>query len=276
MRTSERFRSLLQRFIKEYSINARDGFESRWSQVKPDIYEKHMHEAVGGLLARQATLSIEMAKSPHMWNGHIAPLVLRSMVDAYITLGWILKEPKKRSPKYILYGLGQEKLYIEYLEQDLTEADDSDEGKAIREMLKIRKAWLNSQLAEWATEVNVGSWSGITTREMAQDIGRESIYKFSYVPFSGPAHNMWQHVGVYNMKPCANPMHKHHFVPSIRNAPFEPDFMYRSAKYLALTYTLFDSKMHITSNVPLPIDFFIGHKLFNDPGRRKKQGPRKK
>jgi hypothetical protein len=273
---NKRSKSLLQQFIREYSANAQEGFESRWSQVKPNIYKRHMHEAIGGLLARQATLSIEMVKSPYMWNGHIAPIVLRSMVDGYITLGWILKEPEERSKKYILYGLGQEKLFVEYLEQDLSEDEDSREQNAMREMVKARKAWLNSQLAEWATEVNVGSWSGMTTREMAQDIERESIYKFAYMPFSGPAHNMWQHVGIYNMKPCTNPMHKHHFVPSIRKAPFEPDFMYRSAKYLTLSYTLFDSKMHVTSNVPLPMDFFIGHKLFNDPERRKKPGPRKK
>jgi hypothetical protein len=267
---SERFNSLLQRFIEEYSANARQGFESRWSQVKPDIYKRHMHEAIGALLARQATLSIEMAKSPYMWNGHIAPLVLRSMVDAYITLGWILKEPEERSTKYILYGLGQEKLFVEYLEQDLREDEDSREQKAMHEMVKWKKAWLNSQLAEWSTEVNVGSWSGMTAREMAQDIERESIYKFAYVPFSGPVHNMWQHVGVYNMEPCTNAMHKYHFVPSIRKAPFEPDYMYRSSKYLTITYELFDSKMNVKSDVTLPTDFFIGHPLWGSTKRKKR------
>jgi hypothetical protein len=219
-----------------------------------------MHEAIGGLLARQATLSIEMAKSPSMWNGHIAPLVLRCMVDAHINLAWILNDPKARTEKYIRYGLGQEKLYIEYLEEGL--GDDSEEDKAIREMVKVRKSWLNSQLAEWATEVNVGSWSDMNTREMAKDIGRESLYRFSYVPFSGPTHNMWQHVGIYNMKPCANPMHKNHVVPSIREVPLDPDFMYRSSKYVSLTYELFDSKMNVKSDVTLPIDFFLEHRFF--------------
>lgn len=254
-----RSKNLLQKFVKEYCENAHKGFESRWSQIKPDIYEKHTHEAIGGLLARQATLSIEMAKSPSIWNGHVAPLLLRCMVDAYISLAWVLGEPNLRSKQYINYGLGQEKLYIEYLEEELRESKDvagGEEEEALREMVRVRKGWLNSQLAEWATEVNVGSWSGMTTREMAKDVGHESIYRFAYVPFSGPTHNMWQHVGIYNMKPCTNPMHKHHLVPAIREAPLEPDFMYRSSKYLSQTFTLFDSKMNVKSSVILPVQFF--------------------
>jgi hypothetical protein len=76
------------------------------------------------------------------------------------------------------------------------------------------------------------------------------------LPFSGPVHNMWQHVGTYNVRQCRSAMHKHHLVPAIRPVPNDVDFMYRSAKYVSQTYELFDSKLEITSPVPLPIDFF--------------------
>src|SRR5438270_180381 len=177
---------LLWKFVQEYCANIRQGFEDRWSQVKPNIYEKHAHEAIGALLSRQATLSIELAKAPSMWNGHVAPLILRCMIDAYITLAWILDKPTERGAKYIDYGLGQEKLFIEYLEGELREHPGGRDEKDVRKMIDFRKSWLNGQLAEWATEVNVGSWSGMTTREMAKEVGRESIYKFAYMPFSGP------------------------------------------------------------------------------------------
>ena len=131
------------------------------------------------------------------------------------------------------------------------------------EMIEVRKSWLNAQLADWATEVNVGSWSGMSAREMAQEIGRESIYKHAYVPFSGAAHNMWQHVGIYNVEPCSNPLHKWHVVPKIRRAPVHPDFMYRSTKYISITYELFDEKMGIRSDVPLPDQYFVEHELFS-------------
>jgi hypothetical protein len=264
MTASEQSEGRIWEFVTEYCDNVQDGFSDRWSKIKPDIYHKHIHESIGALLARQATLSIELAKAPSMWNGHVAPLILRCMTDAFITLAWILEEPLDRSTKYVHYGLGQEKLYIEYLEHDLQESPDADDDDAaIKEMVRIRKEWLNSQLAEWATEVNVGAWSGMSTREMAKEIGRESLYKFAYVPFSGPAHNMWQHVGIYNMRRCKNALHKYHLVPSIASAPLHPDFMYRSAKYLSQTYELFDEKMNVKSGVPLPVDFFVSHSLFS-------------
>ena len=257
-------KDLLNDFISQYVKIVHSGFEKRWSQVKPEIYQKHVHECIGALLSRQATLTIEMAKSPSTWNGHVAPLFLRCMVDAYITFAWIMESRIDRSEKYINYGLGQEKLYIEYMEEALREDPESYDDESIREMIETRKTWLNSQLAEWATEVNVGSWSGISTRDMAKEIGRESIYKYAYVPFSGPAHNMWQHIGIYNVEPCKNPLHKWHVVPKIRHADIHPDFMYRSAKYISMTFELFDEKMDITCDVPLPDDFFSEHPLFSE------------
>ena len=254
----------LAEFVKGYTANVIDGFEERWSQVTPEIFAKHIHECIGGLLARQATLSIELANSPSIWNGDVAPLILRCMIDAYITLAWILGDPADRTVKYIHYGLGQEKLFVAYLEEELNNNPDGYDSEAMRKMIQLRKDWLNSQRAEWATEVNVGSWSGISTREMAKEIGRESIYRFAYVPFSGPTHNMWQHVGIYNMKPCTNPLHKRHLVPMISNPLMHPDFMYRSAKYLSLTYELVDENLGTKSDQPLPVDYFVEHDLFFD------------
>jgi Family of unknown function (DUF5677) len=258
-----RFDALLSEFVKGYEDNAIQGFEARWEQVEQAIYDKSVSETVGALMSRQATLSIQMANSPATWNGHAAPLFLRCMVEAYITFAWILASPTERSRKYIEYGLGQEKLFVAFLEEALGEDADSYDHESIKEMIDVRKSWLNSQLADWATEVNVGSWSGMTAREMAKEIGRESIYKHAYVPFSGAAHNMWQHVGIYNVEPCSNPLHKWHVVPKIRRAPAHPDFMYRSAKYLSMTYLLFDEKMGISCDVPLPEQYFIEHELFS-------------
>ena len=256
-------KELLSDFVAKYPDNVRTGFDERWSLVRPEIYDKYVHECIGGLLSRQATLTIEMAMAPSTWNVHVAPLFLRCMVDAYITLAWIFDEPIERSEKYIKYGLGQEKLYIEYLQEALQEEPDSYDAANIQKVVEIRKSWLNGQLAEWATEINVGSWSGISTRDMAKEIGRESIYKHAYVPFSGPTHNMWQHVGMYNVEPCQNPLHKWHLVPKIRRVPLDPDFMYRSAKYISQSYELFDEKMGIQCDVVLPDDFLLEHPFFS-------------
>ncbi|MAX50651.1 MAG: hypothetical protein CMH22_01565 [Methylophaga sp.] len=246
-------------FIRDFSENVSLGFEERWAKVKPDLYDKHKHEAVGGLLARQATMAIEMARSPMMWNGNVAPLLLRTMTDGYITLSWILDDIDDRSKKYIDYGLGQEKLFIEHLEESVREDTDGDDVDRVKAMIEFRKSWLESQIAEWATIVNIGSWSGMSTREMAKSIGRESIYKFAYAPFSGPAHNMWQHVGLYHMEPCTNPLHKGHLVPFVRPAPHDPEYLYLASKYVSQSFEVFDEKLDISVERELPIDFFVNH-----------------
>ncbi len=254
----------LDSFIKDYIDNVQLGFEKRWEAVKPDIYDNWVHECIGALLSRQATLTIEMVKAPSIWNAHVAPLFLRCQIDAYISLGWVLADPLQRCKKFVLYGLGQEKLFIEFLEEALQEESEPSDAEQLNKLIKIRKEWLNGQLADWATEVNVGAWSGMTAREMAKEIGRESIYKHAYVPFSGVAHNMWQHIGIFNTTPCTNPMHKWHLVPKIHKIPIEPDFMYRSAKYASISFEIFDKSMDISCDIPLPVKFFGNHPFFSN------------
>lgn len=253
-------------FVSKYVESVRAGFEQRWMAIKPSIYDTKPHECIGGLLSRQATLTLEMAVAPSTWNGHSAPLFLRCMVDAHIALTWILGDPDARSERYVKYGLGQKKLAIEYLEEALTEDRNERDAQDIRRMIDMGRAWLNSQWAEWATEVNVGSWSGMSTREMAKEIGRESIYKHAYVPFSGCVHNMWQHVAIYNMKRCENALHKGHFVPDLLPERPDVDYMYRSARYVSLSYKEFDKKMDVTCDVELPEDVVLAHPLFSGGG----------
>jgi len=92
---------------------------------------------------------------------------------------------------------------------------------------------------------------------MVSEAGCEGLYNFAYTPFSGSAHNMWQHVSLYNLKPCLNPLHKYHKVPNIADAPIDPDFVYRSAKYIDRSYELFDSTFKIDVKTPLPHDWFV-------------------
>ena len=215
-------------------------------------------------MSRQVILTTEMAFAPSTWNSHIAPLFLRCMVEAYITMAWILEDPKSRSKQYVEYGIGQEKLYIEFLEESISKCTDPSDLDMLERTIQGKKSWLNSQLAEWATEVNVGSWSGMSAREMAKEIGRESTYKYAYVPLSGAVHNMWQHVGMHNVRPCTNPLHKGHLVPIVRYNPFmEADYMRLSSKYMTMTFVLFDEKMGIKCNIQLPEDFFFEHELFS-------------
>jgi len=103
----------------------------------------------------------------------------------------------------------------------------------------------------------VGSWSGLGAREMAVEADCESLYKYAYAPFSGATHNMWQHISRFNLKYCENPLHKYHKVPSVERAPLDPDYLYRSAKYVQKSFALVDQKFGLTIETPMPRDWFV-------------------
>lgn len=247
----------MQELIKGYCNVVKDGLYERWSKFDAEIYNAEISETIGGLLARQATLTMQLASTPQIWNEHVAPMILRCMADAHITLAWILRSPKERSKKYVLYGLGQEKLYIEHLKAECEKSGDDD--REMEELIHVREYWLNSQRADFLTEVNVGNWAEVNTRDMAKEVDCEGLYKFVYVPYSSVIHNTWQHISVFNLKRCRNPLHKYHKVPNIPKLYLypHPDYAYTSAKYISKSYDIFDRTYDIETKTPMPVDWFI-------------------
>lgn len=185
---------------KAYCAIAEKGLNERWEKLPIELYDSETYEAIGGLLARQTTLSIELVSVPSIWNAHIAPIIMRCMIDAHITTQWILEDPAARARKYVLYGLGQEKLYIE----NMKSRKDHDDVE-MAEFIDRKEAWLNSQRPDYLTEVNVGSWSELSTRAMAKDCALEDLYKFGYAPCSGTVHNMWHHISWFNLNTGRTP-----------------------------------------------------------------------
>jgi hypothetical protein len=185
--------------IRAFSARAREQFEDCLAKWPLDLGERESHEVAGALLARQVTLAMQLASCPEIWNGHIAPILLRAMADVYITLAWVLKDPVDRSRKFIHYGLGQEKLQLEHRRAEL-DAREPLEGE--QEYLESIESWINSQRWTFLTEVNLGSWSGVSTRAMAEEAGCLDFYNYVYTPFSACAHSMWHHIAHYNLKQC--------------------------------------------------------------------------
>jgi hypothetical protein len=247
----------LDKFVEGYCDNVRRNLELRWSAYTPKVRHSYGSDAIAGLLARQATLSIELARNPGIWNGNVAALLLRSMTDTHITLAWILESPNDRGREYILYGLGQEKLQIEQLKAEGSEVPEEEKNSAVAELIDMREEWLHSQIAHWAIDVNLGSWSGKSTRQMAAECGCDSLYKFAYTPFSGATHSMWNHVGIYNVERCQIALHNNHYLPIIRELNPDPDFLYRSAKYVSRSFRTFSEKVSANADITLPVEFFL-------------------
>lgn len=93
-------------------------------------------------------------------------------------------------------------------------------------------------------DINVGSFSGESTRKLAQQCGHIDYYNYVFQPFSNCVHSTWAHVGLHNTVKSVNPLHRNLLLPDL---PLEDGFDFYSliltAKYLDKIFNLFDKKI---------------------------------
>jgi len=231
----------------QFVIDLHAELQARWEAWSLDLEKQEVHEVVGALLARQVTLARELAQAPSTWNYHIGPIVLRAMADAYISLAWVLADPVERARRFIHYGLGQQKLQLEHRKAELK---DRTPRPGEQQMIEATERWIDAQRYSFLTEVDVGSWSGVSTREMAEQCGCLDFYNYVYQPFSACAHSMWHHIGKYNVKRCENPLHRYHLVPDDPEYMADLDLLYLAGKYVAKAFRLFDQKTGVVVSLP--------------------------
>lgn len=241
-------------FLSVYVDAVRKELKHRWGKWHHDLTNREVHEVVGALLARHVSIVTNAAAAPQILNPHIMPMLLRGLSDAYITLAWIVLKPEERSRQFISHGLGEFKLWMEWRREQVRQAGaDPETDKSIKSM----EHWLNSQRFEWLTEVNVGAWSGVNTRQMADEADCSNVYNLAFKPFSACTHNMWHHVALYNLRECENPLHRHHRVPA--DPPLEGSVTYlvQAADLVDRAFRLTDQKFGIGSEVPSAFDELI-------------------
>lgn len=234
----------LEAAISTYTRDVDQELEERLTAWPPDFRHIQVHEVIGGLLARQATLAKEIAGAPSLWNGHSAPILLRAMADVHINLAWLMLDPPTRCLKYISFGLGQAKLELEHRRAEIgTRAPTPDEAS----ILEASEQWINCQRATFLQDVDLGKWSGLSVRQMAEEAGCLDFYHYVYTPFSGAAHSMWHHVERYNLRTCRNPLHRYHRVPT--SPLLEPDLHYLllAAKYWSKSLSALDANFGIAA-----------------------------
>ena len=240
---NNRYIEQLRSVVEQFTARAREELELRWKRWPLDLSKNDFHEVVGALLARQTSLAVQLAESPPIWNGHVAPIILRAMADVHITVVWIFRDPMNRPKMFIHYGLGQQKLQLEHRRADMKSREPY---KGETEHLNSVEQWINSQRAMFLTEVDLGNWSGTTARKMAEEADCLDFYNYVYTPFSACTHSMWHHVALYNLKQCTNPLHRLHAVPHIPDFPLDPHYLYLGAKYLQKTFASFDKETGVS------------------------------
>lgn len=246
----------IERFIVSYRNRVRSDLRERLARWPLNLNEIETYEVISSLLCRQATITIELASSPGIWTPHTAPIILRSMADVFISLAWILKDPTARCKKYIEDGLGAIKLQIAHQERALEDATDPADIDDLRTMIDAWREWLSMQRLHIFVEVNLGNWSGLNTRKMAEESGFIDFYNYVYQPFSGAVHSNWPHISTLNAVHCQNPAHRGHRAPAIVNTPPDLHWLFLATKYLSKTLAHFDDVNGLVGIPQSAFDFF--------------------
>jgi hypothetical protein len=235
MMSFDKLNDLLQAFEER----VRRDLRLRCEEYAPDFEMPEVFNVLTALLARQATLGIEVSSAPQLWNPHSAPLFLRAMADVHIALAWILLDGKTRVRQYLEHGLGQAVLQLEHLKKEMASADDLDQSYW-KDTIESEQSWIDVQKWNFLVEVNVGAWSGRTTREMAEQAGLLDFYNHVYTPFSQCAHSTWYHIGRYNSAPSESPYTRLLWIPRIADSDIDPSILILAAKYLDKSFNAFD------------------------------------
>jgi hypothetical protein len=103
--------------------------------------------------------------------------------------------------------------------------------------------WINQFKIEDFVEVNVGSWSGVDTRTMAEQVGERDLHRLCYAPFSSCVHSTFDHIGRFNLVRSANPLHRFVPVPVDPEVPTTPHYVWVAAKYLQKTWDALDAAL---------------------------------
>lgn len=225
---SKDYNSSFSKAIFDYHAALKEEIRYIWNNWDIKILEKEIYEVIIGLLTRQVTITIQFTNASYLWTDDIGPLVMRCLLDNYINYSWILIDKEDRVRKYIAYGLGQEKLIVEHRKRQIELDGNNPEEDSI---IKSMESWIDFQHYTFMTDVNVGSWAGLSVREMAIQSNCKELYDLAYLPFSTTAHNMWNHISKFNLTISQNPLHKFLFEPNIDGGKPSLHYLYLAAKY---------------------------------------------
>jgi hypothetical protein len=241
-------RDPLQKLIEDFMTGIHNELAERW-RVWPVVVDAYQQtEVLVGLVRHQVSLATHIASAPQCWTFEFAPIVLRCMIDTFISIAWILEKPAERALQFIEDGLGKEKLMIMHRTDELKLLGKNPSED---EVIQSSMEWVESQKYSFAIDVNLsGSWSGVDTRTMAEEAGHRDFYRFTYPSFSAAVHGTWNHISRFDLVPCENPLHAGHRIPRFDQLGGSTWAIFMVAKYLDKTFRLVDAKLGMKVGIP--------------------------
>jgi hypothetical protein len=188
-------------------------FISVASRTDPDIYDPDRYEVLTGLVSAAIRSVAVATMSPATWSGEHGLMVVRSIVEALITVRWLLHEDDPEMyRRFKEYGRGHLKLLKLHVEEFI------DEQKAQPEDLLRFASYLETEVnadvgEEWQEIQLGGTFAGISAQKMAAAVGMKSEYNFVFAPASSSGHREWVTLDRYVLTRCMNPLHRWHRIP---------------------------------------------------------------
>lgn len=194
-----------------------EGLHARFIEVAttidPDLYEPDRYEVSTGIVSRGLRLAAALAHTPLAWSSEQGAPSIRSLVESLIVLRWLVKrdDPVLYS-RFKDYGRGRLKLLKLHLEEYLDSLDDPPHE--LLEYHEYLDAEVNSEISEEFQNISVeATFSGVSAREMAKEIGMELEYRLQFAPASSATHGEWTSLDRYSLEHCQNPLHRGHRIP---------------------------------------------------------------
>lgn len=223
-----------EKIADEYIEKLVAEFEARVKSWKLNFDEEEKYTVTSGLVCRQVTLCISIARDVQMWNWDLGMMIIRLMSGVHIDFAWLSLDPQTRAKQFIEYGAGQGLLDLEHKRLF------AEQGEVSEESLRAAEDWLSGQRKEMFTEVNLAGWSGLSVSKMAEEANCVDIYEGFYVPACSPLHSTWYHLSqAFLYQPEGSP--KANWVPACPNLEIYPDICSLAARLTSKTMAIADN-----------------------------------
>lgn len=189
-----------------------DGF---FQSQELDLHKPAKHEVISGLITRAVRSVIASQRAPHLWCGEYGSGLTRLLAETEIVLAWLAKNGPDSYAQYQVFGIGKAKLMKAHMVNLANKFQDGP-PEMLKDAIQHFERKLGGEWAEEFTSVRLDSnFADASVRTMAQETGREDLYRYVYQSASGVSHGEWWAVQDYDMQRCMNPLHRFHWVPSM-------------------------------------------------------------
>lgn len=223
--------------LETLSASLEKEFEAAWTSFPVDLASPMKSQVIGGLLARQVRYVRHMLITPRLLCDELGQPLLRSMVESAITSAWLIRNGQPADlERYVLFGLGQEKLALEHLSAT-AETSVFLEERRQRE-IAVRTEWLDGQRFRSLLPVDVSSsWMAPRSlRDLAEQVDMIDLYNTVYTSTSAQVHGSWNAVGRTALRYCFNPLHRLHMVPDIESTRMDLMMVLTALRILARSW----------------------------------------